>query len=482
MSLDPADWQSFRREAHRVLDDMLDHVETLRAAPLWRDPNESPARLDTRLPLAGQDFAKVYATFRTDILPFDSGNTHPGFMGWVQGAGTPAGMMAELMAATMNLNCGGRHHIGPIVEQQIGDWMRELFGFPDMANGLFLTGASQANFIAVLVARTRALGTPVRQHGLARASAQLVAYASKEAHGCIPRAMEMAGLGTDQLRLIDVDADHRIDLAALERAIAADRKAGLTPFLLIGSAGTVNVGSIDDLDALADLAAREAISFHIDGALGALCVASKRLAPLFRGLSRCDSLAFDFHKWGHVPYDAGYLLVRDGEMQRATFASNAAYLTRSAEGLAAGDWWACDYGPDLSRGFRALKAWFTLKTYGMDGIAAQIEANCALAARLAERVDSAPELERLAPVALNIVNLRYRPSALATNVDALNRAIVENLHREGLVAPSITILNGQIAIRAAILNHRTEATDIDCLIDSVLRLGRALASHHASDT
>ena len=451
---------------------MLDHLENLRAAPLWRDPRDAAERLRSPLPQAPQDFAGVYDTFKNDILPYGSGNIHPGFMGWVQGAGTPSGMMAELFAATMNLNCGGRHHIGPVVEQQIATWMKELFGFPAQANGLFLTGASQANFIAVLVARTRALGEEVRRQGLARNPAKLVAYASKEAHGCIPRAMEMAGLGTDQLRLIDVDADHRLDLAALERAIGQDRKAGLAPFLVIGSAGTVNVGSIDDLDAMADIAQKEALSFHVDGALGALCVASKHLAPLFRGLSRCDSLAFDFHKWGHVPYDAGYLLVRDGDMQKATFASHAAYLTRSAEGLAAGDWWACDYGPDLSRGFRALKAWFTLKTHGTDGLATQIEQNCGLARLLAQRVDSEAELERLAPVALNIVCFRYRHA----DADALNRALVERLHREGLVAPSITILNGQIAIRAAILNHRTEAGDIDCLIESVLRIGRELSA------
>ena len=472
MSLDPTDWTQLRRQAHSLLDDMLDHLENVRSTPVWRDPQEAALRLASPLPEMPGELSQVIDSFKHDIQPFGSGNIHPGFMGWVQGAGTPVGMIAEMLAAAMNLNCGGRYHIGPVVEQQVASWMKTLFAFPEGANGLFLTGASQANFIAVLVARTCALGHEVRKTGLTRSKATLVAYASREAHGCIPRAMEMAGLGTDQLRLIEVDQDYRIDVRALDQAISDDRRAGLTPFLVIGSAGTVNVGSIDDLSAIADIAEREGMAFHVDGALGALCAASKRLAPHLEGMSRCDSLAFDFHKWGHVPYDAGYLLVRDGELQKETFASNAAYLTRSEQGLAAGDWWACDYGPDLSRGFRALKTWFTLKTYGLNAIAKHIEHNCDLAVGLGKMVECESELELLAPVALNIVCFRYRHRL----ADELNRGIVERLHIEGNVAPSITILKGSVAIRAAIMNHRTEAKDIQCLIESVLRLGRQLTS------
>ena len=475
MSLDPKDWTAFRADAHLFLDDMIDHLSGVREAPLWRDPSDAAATLAAPLPRGPTDLAEVYESFKSDILPYGSGNIHPGFMGWVQGAGTPVGMLAEMLSAAMNLNCGGRHHIGIAVEQQIARWMAQLFRFPATATGLFLTGASQANFIAVCLARTRALGAGIRAEGLRGQDKSLVAYASREAHGCIPRAMELAGLGTNQLRLIDVDADFRIDIDALLAAIEADKRAGNTPFLLVGSAGTVNVGSIDELDALAAVAARYDLTYHIDGALGALSMMSQDLKHLMNGIERCDSLAFDFHKWGHAPYDAGYLLVRDGDLQKATFASPAAYLTRSERGLAAGDWWPCDYGPDLSRGFRALKTWMTLKTYGADALASEMEGNCALARILAARIDAEPELERLAPVALNIVCFRYRHS----DSDALNRAIVEDLHLAGRVAPSVTIVNGVVAIRAAIINHRTGQSDIDCLVDSTLALGRTLRGRPA---
>jgi aromatic-L-amino-acid/L-tryptophan decarboxylase len=262
----------------------------------------------------------------------------------------------------------------------------------------------------------------------------------------------------------------------LRAAIAADRAQGLAPFLLIGTAGAVDTGAIDDLDALADLAAAEDLHFHVDGALGALGVLAPSLAPKFKGLERADSLAFDWHKWGQVPYDAGFLLVRDGEAHRATFATEAAYLTRADRGLAADGWWPCDYGPDLSRGFRALKTWFTIKTYGAEALGKIAAQTCDLARELAERVAAESELELLAPVALNIVCFRY----LSPDADALNAEIVADLQAAGEVAPSLTRLQGQTAIRAAIVNHRTERRDIETLVSSVLALGRAASERRAA--
>src|SRR5581483_9233963 len=214
----------------------------------------------------------------------------------------------------------------------------------------------------------------------------------------------------------------------------------------------------------------------VDGAYGALAILSPRLAPLLRGIERADSLAFDFHKWGQVPYDAGFILVRDGAMHRGAFASPAAYLRREARGLAAGSPWPCDFGPDLSRGFRALKTWFTLKVHGTDALGAAISATCALARYLESRVRTRPELELLAPAQLNIVCFRYR----APDADALNAALVADLHESGVAAPSTTTIDGKLAIRAAIVNHRTEARDIDSLIDAVLRLGKARAGRSSA--
>ncbi|MGC1305207.1 MAG: pyridoxal-dependent decarboxylase, partial [Caulobacteraceae bacterium] len=247
--------------------------------------------------------------------------------------------------------------------------------------------------------------------------------------------------------------------------------AGLRPFLVAGTAGTVDAGAVDDLHALADIAQAEDMTFHVDGAFGALAVLSPELAPRVAGIERCDSLAFDFHKWGQVPYDAGFLLVRDGAMHKAAFAADAPYLQRSDRGIAAGDWWPCDYGPDLSRGFRALKTWFTLKTYGADAIGAVVAQTCTLARGLAARVKAEPELELLAPVALNVVCFGYRAPA-TQDADRLNAEIVIDLHEAGDVAPSATRVNGRTAIRAALVNHRTRQDDIDALVEGVLAHGR----------
>ena len=452
-----------------MLDDIVDFLAGLAGEPVWRSPPaEVRARHRTHLPVQASSLEHVHQTFMEDVLPYGSGNPHPGFMGWAQGAGSPVGMLAEMLAGGLNANLGGRDHMPTVIEQEVLGWVREMFGFPSEATGLFLTGTSQANFLAVLIAQTRALGPSIRRTGSGMAGERLRAYTSTAAHVCLDKAMEMAGLGSDKLRRIAVSSDQRIDLGALKAAILADREAGLRPFLLCGTAGTVDVGAIDDLEALADIAQSNGMTFHIDGALAALAILSPGLASKLGGVQRCCSLALDFHKWGQVPYDAGFLLVRDGVAHRDTFASEASYLLRSDRGLAGGEWWPCDYGPDLSRGFRALKTWFTLKTYGAAALGEAIAHTCALAQALTSRVDREPELERLAPTNLNIVCFGYR----AADADDLNTRIVLDLQEEGRVAPSLTRVNGRIVIRAAIFNHRTCQEDLDLLVDGVLALGR----------
>ncbi len=455
-----------------MLDDALDYVEHIRERPVWQPiPAEVRAHFREPVPGAPSDLTEVHGQFMSDILPYATGNTHPGFMGWVHGGGTPAGILAEMLAASLNANLGGRDHIPIEVERQIVRWMQAIFGFPENATGLFVTGTSMANFIGVLIARDVALGFEVRCAGVAASSRKLTAYASAAVHTCVARAMDFSGIGSDALRLIPARPGRGMDLAELEKAIAADRRAGFTPFLLVGTAGTVDTGAIDDLSALADLSRREHLWFHVDGACGALAVLAPDLAPRLRGIERADSLAFDFHKWGQVPYDAGFILVRDGLLHRKTFATSAAYLRREEWGLAGGSPWPCDFGPDLSRGFRALKTWFTLKVYGADALGAAISRTCALARYLESRIKETPELELLAPVELNIVCFRYRAGDDAHRVNA---RIVADLHEAGDVAPSTTVIDGRLAIRAAIVNHRTGRAEIDTLIERVLAAGRAI--------
>jgi glutamate/tyrosine decarboxylase-like PLP-dependent enzyme len=380
-------------------------------------------------------------------------------------------MLAEMLAAGLNANLGGRDHIPVEVERQVTRWMAELFGFPSDASGLFVTGTSMANLVAVLAARADALGTDSRVEGVGEAGGELTAYASSAAHSCIAKGLDMAGLGSGALRLIPTDEDGRMQTVVLAQSIAADRAAGLKPFLIVGTAGAVDIGAVDDLNALADIAGDERLWLHVDGAFGALARLSPELAPLLDGIERAQSIAFDFHKWGQAPYDAGFVLMRDEARHRAAFASTAPYLQRQSRGLAGGEPWLCDYGPDLSRGFRALKVWFAFKTYGAAAIGASIAKTCHLAQTLARRVDAEPELERMAPVALNIVCFRFR----GPDTDRLNAEIVSALQNSGIAAPSTTVLDGRLVIRAAIVNHRTREEDVAVLVDEVLRLGRILS-------
>jgi aromatic-L-amino-acid decarboxylase len=481
-SLDPGDWGEFREQAHRMLDDMLGSMEHIREAPVWQPiPEEVRAHFRGELPAKPTAMNQIHNEFMTRIVPFTARNAHPGFMGWVQGGGTPVGMLAEMLAAGLNANLGGRDQIPLDVERQVTEWMRALFGFPETASGIMVTGSSMANFMAVKIARDQRLGCDVRRQGVTPQPQRLTAYSSNAVHGCVAQALDMAGLGSDSLRLIPVDGRNRINLEALARAIDADRAAGLTPFLVVGTAGTVDTGAIDDLSALAGLCAAQQLWFHVDGACGALGMLAPQVAPRLKGIELADSLAFDFHKWGQVPYDAGFLLVRDGARHRESFSSSASYLARGDRGMSAGSPWPCDLGPDLSRGFRALKVWATFKAYGAEAMGAAIANTCELAHYLEGRIAAYPELELLAPVGLNIVCFRYRGATSAgpateNFLNQINGEIVIGLQESGAVAPSTTQIGGKLAIRAAIVNHRTSRADIDTLVKAVLTAGRSLCS------
>ena len=471
-SLDPADWTTFRALAHRLLDDALNHVQGARERPVWTPmPPEVAARLAEPLPVEGQSVEQVGADLVDLILPYGVGNTHPRFFGWVHGCGTASGLLPEMMATAMNANVGGRDHGAVHVERQVIDWCRRLFGFPDGTSGLLVSGTSMATLIGLTVARNAAAGLDVRTEGVAGA-ADLVGYTSAEAHSSVKRAFEILGLGSKALRSIHADADFRMDVDQLRAAIARDRQQGLRPFCVIATAGTVNTGAIDAIAAIADLCAVEGLWLHVDGAFGALAVMSDRLKPRLVGIERADSLAFDFHKWMHVAYDAGCVLLRRGDLHHAAFATHAPYLAPQQRGLAGGEPWFCDFGPELSRGFRALKVWFALKEHGTRKLGRAIEENCRLAQELGAQVSARRDLQLMAPVALNIVCFRYAHAGLApADLDRLNGDIVADLQESGLAAPSTTRIGGRTVIRVNITNHRTRAADLAVLIDAVVAIG-----------
>ncbi|WP_290979796.1 aminotransferase class V-fold PLP-dependent enzyme [Hyphomicrobium sp.] len=465
-SLDPANWVQFREQAHAALDLVLSHVEGIRGQPVWQPPTPDALSYFTQeLPTDAGDIDELLAGIRDYVVPFATGNLHPRFMGWVHGAGTPVGVIGELIAAGLDLNCGGRNHIGLAIERQVVKWMGQAFGYPACASGIFVTGSSMANFLAAIIAKTEALGVESRERGLVHADRPLLAYASSEAHSCIAQALQLSGIGSVHLRQIPVDEFRRMRGDQLERAIVADEQIGAQPFLVVGTAGTVNTGAIDPLEEIAAIAERHRLWFHVDGAIGALAMLSPKMKRNFSGLEKSDSIALDFHKWGHVPYDAGFLLVKDAEAHKRAFAQPAAYLQRSNEGLAAGDTWPCDLGVDLSRGCRALKTWLTLAAFGTHRIGASIEGNCALARYLADLVESSDQFVLKAPVALNIVCFGIRNADPETV-----RAVVTKLQLSGIAAPSWTTLEGESVVRCAIVNHRTTIEDIDIFWDALTQL------------
>jgi glutamate/tyrosine decarboxylase-like PLP-dependent enzyme len=466
--LDPADWNAFRALSHAALDDALDYIEGVRDRPVWQEvPAAVRERLHAPMPLEPTPLADVYREFVEDVLPYPTGNIHPRFFGWVHGAGTPTGALAELLAATMNSNLGGRNHGAIYVERQVVGWFRDLFGFPPEASGVLTVGTSAANLIAVLVARAHALGPGVREDGLFGA-VRPVGYASAATHGCVRRAFEVAGLGSASLHVLPTDALHRTDPETVQRAIAEDRERGLRPFMLVGNAGTVDAGAIDPLEELADIAAAEGLWFHVDGAFGATAILAPSIAPRLKGIERADSIAFDFHKWLHAPYDAGCVLVRDGELHRSTFASSPSYLTRMPRGLASGTPWFTDLTIDLSRAFRALKVWFVVKEQGANALGAAIEENVRQAKLLGAMIDADPNFDLLAPVQLNVVCFRYRtPGRGDGELDTLNDELVIRLQESGIAVTSSTTIGGRRAIRVCILNHRTRDEDLTILLDAL---------------
>lgn len=475
-TLDPTDWDRFRSLAHEMVDDMIDHLATLREQPAWQPmPPDVRASFAEPLPHAGEGEEAAYREFVERVLPYPNGNLHPRFWGWVQGNGIPLAMMAEMLSAGLNAHLAGFNQAPALVEHQVLAWLAEMMGMPRATSGLLVTGGTMANVLGLAVARHAGAGYDVRAEGLQGGHPRLMVYGSTETHGWATRACEFLGLGRESFRAIAVGSDYRVDVDALRAAIRDDRARGLRPVCVIGNAGTVNTGAIDDLRALAGLCRAESVWFHVDGAFGAIARISPALRPLVAGLDEADSLGFDLHKWMYLPFDCACVLVRDAAVHRATFASSAAYLAETERGVIAGGLPFAERGIDLTRNFKALKVWLSLKAYGVDAFARMVEQNVAQVRRLADRIVGEPELELLAPVSLNVVCYRFAPAGVSpSRLDALNEEILVRLQETGVAVPSGTTIGGRFAIRVANVNHRSRREDFDALADATLAIGRSL--------
>jgi glutamate/tyrosine decarboxylase-like PLP-dependent enzyme len=533
-NLDPQDWAELRALAHRAVDDAVDYMASLRERPAWeRAPAHVKAHFAGPPPAGPQSVDEIYEEWLEYVRPYQLGNSHPRFWGWVLGTGTPMSALAAMLAASTDSVSGIYSFVANnYVELQVLDWCKQLLGYPLEAGGLLTSGCSASNLIALAVARNAGAGFDVRTDGLAGAPAsaahadtdaapssaapasaastdrapasaapvRLTVYCSVEAHSSLTKAVELLGMGTNSLRRVPTDDAMRIDLDALAAMVAADRANGLRPVCVVGVAGTTNTGSIDDLPGLADFCAAEGLWFHVDGAFGAWAAIAPESRDLVAGMERADSLAFDLHKWMNLAYPVGCVLVRDAQAQLDTFSLTPSYLAHGEgeRGLTAVDVpWLSDFGFELSRGFHALKVWMSLKEHGTDRFAQVIQQNIDQARYLEDLVAAAPELEQALPAQLNIVCFRYvgrraggagrrsggsgqdaagQGAALSdATLDQLNKEIELELQERGIAVPSVSTVRGRKYLHVAVANHRSRREDFDLLVREVVRLGEELA-------
>ncbi len=466
-SLDPQNWDDMRTLAHSMVDDMLDYLQQVGERPVWTPPpSESIDHIRGSVPEGASSPEAVYSKFKQHILPYTKGNISPRHFSWVEGNGTVMGMMADMLAAGMNPNVTIGDHMAMYVDQAVVDWCRQIMGMPATTSGMLVSGGSLANITALTVARNNLLNGSIRTRGLVQSGTQLVVYCSTETHNCVNKAVEVLGIGSEFLRQIPVDSDFRIDTMALREQIAADRISGLYPFCVIGNAGTVNTGAIDPLDELLRIARDEDMWFHVDGAFGSVAKLTDEFAPALKAIEEADSLAFDLHKWFYVNYEVGCVLIRDRDVHRNAFKLNANYLLSHDRGLAAGPETLSNYGLELSRGFKALKVWMSLKEHGVDRYKDVVTRNIRQARYLGEMVSNDSDFELMTPVTLNIVCFRYRfDSGDVDTENRLNRELLMRLHESGVATPSYTILDGKYCIRVNITNHRTKKADLDMMVE-----------------
>lgn len=474
--LDP-DWEELRTLAHRVADDMIDYLRDVRERPAWQSPPAATRYFfSAGVPRAPRALSDVYLDLKQHVLPYPTGNIHPRFWGWVMGNGTAAGLIADLVGSAMNCHVSGYDQAATLVERQVLRWLATLLDYPVEASGLLVSGGTAANLIGLAVARNTAASQTVRAAGVGSMSGRLTVYGSEATHGWAERSCDTLGLGSDAFRKAPVDADHRVDVNAMKQMITNDRAHGCVPICIVGNAGTVATGATDSLAALSELAQRERIWFHVDGAFGALAKLSPRYRSLVDGLERADSVAFDLHKWAYMQYEVGVVLVRDAHRHTESFSFAPSYLENLAGGIAIEPTEFASKGLQLSRAFRALKVWVNLSTYGSEQLGAIIEQNIEQVQALKVRIDAESELERLGPAPMNVICFRYRPAGWDGDaLDALNAELLVGLQQSGVAVPSHARIGGHFALRVAHTNHRSRTEDFQVLVDEVLRLGRTLS-------
>ncbi|MEP6706832.1 MAG: aspartate aminotransferase family protein [Pyrinomonadaceae bacterium] len=473
-----------RELAERASALVTNYFATISDLPVFPDTSaeEVAAHFDSTLPLEGEPLETLFSDCRK-ILDSSRHNGHPRFFGYVASPATPPGAFADLIASALNANVTSWRSAPAAteIERTVVRWLGSLVGFGDDAHGLLTSGGSMANLTALLIAHRTRSQSAISRTGLWRAGKPMTIYASDQIHLSIAKAADILGFGRDYVRTVPSDERFRLDVRSLRESIESDRRNGLLPFCVVASAGTVSTGAIDPLAEIAGVAAENDLWFHIDGAYGApgAMVDSKR--RLFDGMERADSLSLDPHKWLYTPIDCGCLLFRDPAHARAAFSTDADYIkVQEQTEMESFAFW--DYGIELSRRFRALKIWLTLRHYGVRRIAEAIKHDVSLAKYMAERVEAADDFELMAPVELSICCFRYVPpevgarlhtadekeeASINAGLDQLNARIMHAVQRGGRAYVSNANIRERFALRACIINFRTTRADIDATLDIV---------------
>jgi len=470
----------FRAIGHHLVDRIADFLDSLPTRPVTKGeaPPAIRAALDSNrvIPDLGTDPAKLVD--RAADLLFDHSlfNSHPRFWGYVTAPAAPIGLLGDLLASAVNQNTGA-WFLSPMaseIEAQTVRWIAQLLGYPTTCGGILVSGGNMANIVCFLAARQAKAGWDVRAEGLHGGKAQrLRVYCSKETHTWIQKAADMSGMGTDNIRWIPTRKDLSMDTVQLQNQIRADKEAGERPFIVIGTAGSVSTGAIDPLAEIAKICREEDLWFHVDGAYGGFAAMLPDSSSNLRALSEADSVAVDPHKWLYAPLEAGCALVRDPEKLREAFAYHPPYYHFGVEAIN-----YIDYGPQNSRGFRALKVWLALQQVGRKGYEQMLADDIQLAGELYELVAKQPELEAFTH-SLSIATFRYVPPDLKSGsekieeyLNQLNTELLTRLQNSGEAYVSNAVIDGKFALRACIVNFRTSLADIEALPEIVLRIGR----------
>ena len=483
IAIDPS---TFKAIGHRLVEDVAELMASVPARPVTADRTPASVRealdLNGPLPESGTDPSSLLAGTARALFDHSLFNAHPRFFGYITAPPAPIGVLGDFLAAALNPNVGS-WSLAPAateIEAQTVRWIAELIGFPSECGGLLVSGGNMANIVCFLAARAAAAPWDLRAKGVAPGdgAAPLVAYASEETHTWLQKAADISGIGTSAIRWIATDASHRMDVAALRKAIEADAADGRLPFLVVGTAGSVSLGVVDPLPEIAALCREKGIWFHVDGAYGAFAAALSDASHALSGIADADSVAADPHKWLYSPLEAGCALVRRPEALRRAFAYHPPYYNFDEKVTN-----FVDYGPQNSRGFRALKVWLALRHAGAGGVRRMIAGDIALSRRLAAAVSAHPDLELLTQ-SLSIATFRYVPSALRSRIgepdaerelNRINEALVDRLQRGGEVFLSNAVVRGRYALRACIVNFHTSEGDVDAVPDVVARAARQAA-------